>query len=188
MSNKVRLQPLADKDMSEELLEMTKHYRRGGILPNVFRIALRHTKLFKAYKPFSLFTQALSNVEPRVRELAILRVAWNNQSEYEWVHHVRIALQETNLREADFDNIKIGTEAPNWGELDKMVLSLVDQMRATSNVDDETYEYLMTSLGEHKFTELLHTIGNYDMIAKVLNIFGVPLEEGLEAFETNIQK
>ena len=69
-----------------------------------------------------------------------------------------------------------------------MVLSLVDQMKETSNVDDETYEYLITSLGEHKFTELLHTIGNYDMIAKVLNIFGVPIEEGFEAFEMNAEK
>lgn len=188
MSNKVRLQALADEDMSAEQFEITKHYRRGGILPNVIRIALRHTKLFKAYKPFSLFTLALSNVEPRVRELAILRVAWHNKSEYEWVHHVRIALQDTDLRKTDIENIKIGAEAPNWDQLDKMVLSLVDQMKETSNVDDETYEYLITSLGEHKFTELLHTIGNYDMIAKVLNIFGVPIEEGFEAFEMNAEK
>ena len=188
MSNKVRLQPLADEDMSAEQFEITKHYRRGAILPNVIRIGLRHIKLFKAYKPFSLFTLALSNVEPRVRELAILRVAWHNKSEYEWVHHVRIASQETDLSEADIENIKIGANAENWGELDKMVLSLVDQMKETSNVDDKTYEYLMTSLGEHKFTELLHTIGNYDMLAKVLNIFGVPLEEGFEAFKKNVEK
>src|SRR5207342_2343283 len=30
-------------------------------------------------------------LEPRVRELIILRVAWNTRSPYEWLQHVRIA-------------------------------------------------------------------------------------------------
>ena len=185
MAGKMRLKPLSDDELSPEQMEMTKHYRRGGVLPNVFRIALRHTKLFKAYKPFGLFTQALSSVDPRAREIGILRVAWNNNAEYEWVHHVRIALDETDLTEADIDNIKIGPDADGWSKIDRAVISLVDQLREKSNVDDATYETLMNEMGEHKFTELLYTIGNYDMVSKALNVFGVPLEEGFEAFAMN---
>ena len=185
MAGKMRLKPLSDDELSPEQMEMTKHYRRGGVLPNVFRIALRHTKLFKAYKPFGLFTQALSSVDPRAREIAILRVAWNNNAEYEWTHHVRIALDETNLTETDIANIKIGVEAEAWSELDRAIISLVDQLREKSNIDDATYELLMNEMGEHKFTELLYTIGNYDMVSKALNVFGVPLEDGFEAFAMN---
>ncbi len=185
MTVKERLSPLTDEELNEEQLELTKHYRRGGVLPNVFRIALRHTKLFKAYRPFALFTMALSNVDPRVRELAILRVGWNNSSEYEWTHHVRIALDETDLTPEEIERIKLGADAPGWSELDAAVLSLVDQMRETSNCDDATFNYLMEHLGEHVFTELLHTIGNYDMLSKTLNIFGVPLEEGFREFKEN---
>lgn len=179
-----RLLPLTDEEMTEEQHELTKHYRRGGVLPNIFRIALRNTKLFKAYKPFGLYTMALSSVPPRMREIAILRVAYNSKSDYEWGHHVRLGRDEGGLSVDEIMRIKQGPDAPGWGKVEAAVIRMVDQMHATSDLDDENYAILMDALGEDAFVELLNTIGNYAMVSSLLNIFGVPLEEGVPGIDT----
>jgi 4-carboxymuconolactone decarboxylase len=179
-----RIMPLTDAEMSEEQHELTKHYRRGGVLPNIFRVALRNMKLFKAYKPFGLYTMALSSVPPRIREIAILRVAYNSKSDYEWGHHVRLARDEGGLSVEEIARIKQGPDVTGWGKVEAAVIRMVDQMRATSDLDDETYAVLMEALGEDAFVELLNTIGNYAMVSSLLNILGVPLEEGVPGIDT----
>lgn len=183
-----RLLPLTDEEMTEEQHELTKHYRRGGVLPNIFRIALRNTKLFKAYKPFGLYTMALSSVPPRMREIAILRVAYNSKSDYEWGHHVRLGRDDGGLSVDEIMRIKRGPDAPGWGTVEAAVIRMVDQMRMTCDLDDETYTILMDALGENAFVELVNTIGNYAMVSSLLNIFGVPLEAGVPGIDTPLSE
>lgn len=183
-----RVIPLTDEQMTAEQHELTKHYRRNGVLANIFRVALRNTKLFKAYKPFGLYTMALSSVPPRMREIAILRVAYNSKSDYEWGQHVRLGRDEGRLSVDEIKRIKQGPDAAGWGKVEAAVIRMVDQIRATSDLDDETYAIVMEALGEDAFVDLLNTIGNYAMIASMLNVLGVPLEEGVPGIDTPLSE
>lgn len=177
-----RVQPLTDGELNEEQLDLVKHYRRDGELPNVFRVALRNTKLFKVYKPWALYTMALSSVPPRIRELAIMRIAYLNKSDYEWGHHLRLA-REAGVSNEELMRVKAGPDAPGWSELDRAVVSLVDQMKYDADLDDATYAILIDGMGEDAFVELVNTIGNYAMVSTMLNIFGVPLEPGVPGID-----
>lgn len=177
-----RVALLDDDQMSAEQLDLVKHYRRDGHLPNIFRVALRNTRLFKAYKPFGLYTMALSSVPPRLRELAILRVAWLTRCDYEWGHHVRIG-HEIGLTDTEIARVKHGSTAPGWLPLEAAAIEMVDQIKRDTDLDDATYALLVAGIGEDAFVELLNTIGNYMMVSAMLKILGVPLEPGIAAID-----
>ena len=180
-----RVEPLRDDQMSEEQLDMVKHYRRDGQLPNIFRVALRNTRLFKAYKPFGLYTMALSSVPPKLRELAILRVAYLSKSDYEWGQHLQIS-REIGITNAEIARVKEGAAAPGWEKLESATISMVDQIKYSSDVDDAIYSTLIQGIGENALVELINTIGNYAMIATLLNILGVPLDSGVEGIDATL--
>jgi 4-carboxymuconolactone decarboxylase len=185
MSTTPRVEPLRDDQMTDEQLDLVKHYRRDGQLPNVFRVALRNTKLFKAYKSFGLYTMALSSVPARLRELAILRIGYLNKSDYEWGHHVRIS-QDIGLSNADIARVKLGADAPGWTALEAAAIRLVDQMKYDANLDDATYAILLDEMGEDALVELINTVGNYAMVSTLLNILRVPLEPGVVSIDTQL--
>ena len=67
-------------------------------VPNAIGTMLRHPALagpFLAYNGVLLFDPAL---EPRQRELMVLRVAWRTRLGYEWVQHVRLARVRRHAR------------------------------------------------------------------------------------------
>ncbi len=177
-----RIKPLRDDQMSDEQHDMVRNYRRDGQLPNIFRVALRNPKLFKAYKPFGLYIMALSTVPPRLRELAIMRVACLCKCDYEWGQHLRIA-REIGITDVEIERIRTGSAAPGWAPLEAATIEMVDQMKYDCDLDDATYAMLVTGIGEDAFVELINTIGNYFMVAAVLNILRVPLEPGVMGIE-----
>lgn len=177
-----RVEPLRDYEMSDEQLDLVKHYRRNGHLPNIFRVGLRNPKLFKAYKAFGLYTMALSSVPPKLRELAIMRVAYLNKCDYEWGHHLRIS-REIGISNAEIARVKEGSEAPGWAPLEAAAIKMVDQIKYHADLDDPTYAILVDGIGEDAFVELVNTIGNYAMISAVLNILGVPLEPDIQGID-----
>lgn len=177
MTTRMVPQILRDEDMDAEQLDGVKHYRRHGLLPNVFRLMLRYKNLFKAFKPFALHMMVMSSVAPRLREIAILRVMHNNGADYEWHHHVQVAMREDiGMTETEIESIRAGAAAACWSELDAAVISLVDQLKETANVDDNTYRLLNQAMDETAFTELVLTVGNYDMMSKLFNVYQLPME------------
>ena len=186
MTRPPRLEPLTDAEMSPEAHELTNGYRVGDQLYNVFRIAVRHLRLFKSYKSFGLFTQVRSSLEPRHRELAILRIAYLNRSDYEWGHHARIAM-ECGLAAAEVERVKAGADAPDWQDFDRVILRAVDQLKFDTDLDDEIYAALSAVLTEIQLTDLIYTVGNYAMVSTALKVFGVPLEEGVHGIDAPVR-
>ena len=83
-----RLGPV--EDPSPEQAELLAPYRTfsGGEPYNIFRTLARHPKLFKRSMVLATGLLVKGNLPPRVREIAILRVAWragsNVRSETRW--------------------------------------------------------------------------------------------------------
>ncbi|MGV7852262.1 carboxymuconolactone decarboxylase family protein, partial [Mycobacterium kansasii] len=73
----------------------------SGILPpercnprhagNALSTFARHPALAKAFLRFNIHLLFDSTLPPRVRELAILRIAHRRGCAYEWAHHVALA-------------------------------------------------------------------------------------------------
>jgi AhpD family alkylhydroperoxidase len=136
---------------------------------NLLATLVRHPKLTRAFLRFNHHLLFSSTLPPRLRELAVLRVAHLRHCDYEWEHHVRMG-RETGLTDEDIDGIQRG-EALD--DLDRAILHAVDDLADKSVVSDETWAVLSERLDERQRMDLVFTIGCYGALAMAINTFGV---------------
>lgn len=180
-----RMMLASEADLDAEQARLAESYRRDGEIINVVRLFARFTEFFRAYKPFGLYTMVRSSLPPRIRELAILRLAVINKSDYEWAHHSRIALS-CDISIEEVERIRVGDDR-GWGEDDLAILQCVDAVRSDASITDELYARLSRFMDERAIFDLVITIGNYNMVSAALNVARVPLEDGLVGFREPVQ-
>ena len=134
---------------------------------------VRHPDLTKAFLGFNVYLLFRSSLPPRLREVAILRVAHRRECTYEWEHHVELAEAE-GLTSTDVEAIRRGVATD---EVDELVLRAVDELDETSNLTDETWKALGEHLSDRQRMDLVFTVGAYGMLAMAFNTFGVQLEK-----------
>ena len=91
----MRLPPLPadrwDDAVQQALAVMLPEERRNpDDASNILSTFVRHPDLTKAFLRFNVHLLFHSTLPPRLRELAILRVAHRTSSDYEWAQHVKI--------------------------------------------------------------------------------------------------
>lgn len=133
----------------------------------------RHPDLAKAFLRFNVHLLFRSTLPARLRELAILRVAYRRGCSYEWTHHVDMG-KDAGLTDTEIQDLQHGVAS---GELDRAVLAAVDELDDKSNVSDATWNVLSEHLDERQRMDLVFTIGCYGLLAMAFNTFGVELEE-----------
>src|SRR4051812_2599425 len=80
----MRVAPLAPSERSEEQAALVA---RAGGERAVFSTLVRHAELFGDFLPFGQRLLNRSTLEPRERELLIMRVAGRCRAPYIWAHH-----------------------------------------------------------------------------------------------------
>ena len=87
-----RIAPLAESEWTDEVRELLapsgKTFR--GQVPNVMATIARHPKLLRRWTVFANHVLFKSSLPGREREIAILRIGWLCQAEYEWGQHAII--------------------------------------------------------------------------------------------------
>lgn len=152
-------------------------------VPNVLTTLMRHPALAG---PFLVYNAVLLNtpaVEPRVRELMVLRVAWRTRSTYEWAQHVRIA-RSCGITTEELDAIGDGPDAGIWSALDADVLAATDQLLDDYRIDDDTWARLAERLDERQLMEVAFIVGTYTCLAMAFNSFGLELDPELHETTT----
>ncbi|HUP86608.1 MAG TPA: DUF480 domain-containing protein [Acidimicrobiales bacterium] len=174
-----RVAPLGDDELDEQQRELLS----GVIVPgagrteNIFRTLVRHPGLFRKWMPFG--GKLLNGKLPaRERELAILRVGWLCQSEYEWGQHVPIG-KRAGLTEEEIARIPVGPKAPGWSDLDATILTATDELHEDSCISDLTWARLSQVYDDKQLIELVMAVGHYHLVSMALNTLGVQREEGV---------
>lgn len=120
-------------------------------------------------------------LDPRLRELAILRVARLSQAEYEWVQHVPIA-KAVGTSDAEVAALERGDVADACFDVrTRAVLDFVTDVVENVRASDDRLRALRAHLDEREVVELLLAVGYYMMIARLLETTGVDLEPPLES-------
>ena len=177
----MRLPPLpadqwdAEVDKALASVMLPPERRSPGAAGNVVGTLVRHPKLAKAFLRFNFYLLYSSSLSPRLRELAILRVAHRTNSTCEWVPHVALG-RRAGLSEDEIAAVQRG-EAAN--DLDRAVLTAVDELHDGYELSDQTWSALREHLDEQQRMDLIFTIGCYTALAMALNTFGVELEDDL---------
>ncbi|WP_018635976.1 carboxymuconolactone decarboxylase family protein [Parafrankia elaeagni] len=189
-----RIEPLPVEDWSEDAAEtLPKYLRRPELflsgrpdalpMPTSLRLFAHHIRLTEPWLAFSEVLASKDSVlDPRHRELLVLRVAWRTRSSYEWTHHLRIG-RHSGVTSEEIHAIPQGAAADLWAPLERAMLAAVDQMIDQFRVDDETWQVLASHLDKPQLLELSFVIGSYLCLAQVLNNVGLQAEPPTEAID-----
>jgi len=173
-----RVAPLADSELDGEARALIDGMRDlGGEAANIFRTLARHPKLLKRWLVFGNHILAKSTLDPREREIAILRVGYRCRSIYEWTQHVRIGRQ-TGLSDAEIARIGAGPDAAGWSEFDAAILRATDELHDDAMIGDATWKQLSERYSTEQIMDLIFTVGQYHTVSMALNSLGVQTEHG----------
>ena len=163
-------------DLKDASPEVQKLLTGRPVVLNVQRMTANAQKIFVQRSRLSnaLFTQ--TTIDPRLRELAILRTAKNCKSVYEWTQHVPAA-RHVGLSEQQINSIEDWQDAAHFSDLERLVLKFTDEVNANVKASHETLEGLKNHLSPGEIIELLIIIGHWRQTASILETTEVDLEE-----------
>jgi alkylhydroperoxidase family enzyme len=152
---------------------LPKERRTPENASNILGTFVNHPDLTKEFLKFNVHLLFNSTLPPRLRELAILRVAHRTDSKYEWVQHVKMGLRE-GLTDDDIAGVQRGEAADAF---DRTVLAAVDELLATYELSDATWSALGERFDKRQRMDFIFTIGCYVTVSMALKTFGVELEQ-----------
>jgi 4-carboxymuconolactone decarboxylase len=135
-------------------------------------VLARYPDLTKAFLRFNMHLLMRSSLSPRIRELAILRVAHRADCEYEWEHHVDMGMRE-GITEEEIAGVQRGEMAD---EVDRIIVRGVDELIDKTNLSDATWAALSQHFNERQRMDFVFTVGCYNALAMAFNTFGVEVE------------
>src|SRR5271170_1451686 len=148
---------LEDKDATPEVRKMLTS---RPVVLNVQRMTANAQGIFAQRNRLSnaLFTQI--KLDPRLREIAILRTAKDCHSVYEWTQHVPAA-KHVGVTDEQIAAIENWPAAQCFSELERLVLQLTGEVNAHVKGSHETVAGLKQRLSPGEIIELLVIIGHW---------------------------
>ncbi len=178
-----RIGPLPEEEWTDEVREVLSSAGMGEISTlHIYTTMVRHPGLMRRWLQYGGKLLFKGKLPPRIRELAILRIAWLCQAAYEWGQHVAIA-HDLGFTVEDVERVVSGPADPGWDEADSAVLRAVDELHGSAGISDATWAALATVFDEVLLIELVMLIGLYHGVAYFLNSFGVSLEDEIGGIE-----
>jgi 4-carboxymuconolactone decarboxylase len=149
---------------------------------NILGTLAQYPAMMEKYHTFAGHILYLNSLEPRHRELLILRVAVLGGVAYEWHQHVYIA-RELGVTDDELERIAQGADAAGWSKFEAALMRAVDELVVNAEMSDETWDVLACELDRHQLMDLVFTVGNYYLLAMAFLSFGVPVDSDLAAVE-----
>ncbi len=154
---------------------------------NVHRQTLHSPRVARLSRDLGLYFRNLSRLDLRLRELAILQVAYCARSPYEYSHHIKIAL-DAGVDPADLSAIATETrgDASHLDPFTRAALAAARQMADGGSVSDDLFATLKQSLDSEMVVDLLFLISFYCGFVRFTGALEVQVEASylpyLEAF------
>ena len=137
-------------------------------------VMLNAPEVSKRALGLAAFLRAETSLEPRVRELAMLVAARENDCQYIWNAHAPPA-REAGLRDDIVDALRDKKELPNLAPDEDAVVNYGREFFRTRQVSQATFDAALSQFGALGLTELTTLMGCYAMLAFNVNAFGVEL-------------
>ena len=143
----------------------------GSVLLNAPEVAQRALGL-------ALYLRTDTSLEPRIRELAMLLAARENDCQFIWNAHAPPA-RRAGLRDEIVDALRDKAELPNPSADEIAVVNYGREFFRTRKVSQAAFDAVLEQFGRNGATELTTLLGCYAMLAFNINGFGVELPDGI---------
>jgi len=173
-----RIPPITDKESDDEIKELLAGSgSMAGPASNIFSTLVRHPGLFRKWMPYGGKLLAGGKLPARDRELLILRTAWNCRAAYEWGHHVTIG-RAAGLTDEEIARVPRSPAAAGWSAFDAALLRAADELHADAVLSEASWTALAARYQERQLIEVPMVVGQYHMVAFLVNSLGVEPDPG----------
>jgi alkylhydroperoxidase family enzyme len=154
---------------------------------NLFRALANSPDALRRHSAFGAWIRHECELDPRLRELAILQVGYLTASPYEWSHHIKIG-HDFGVSDEDVAALIADTagQEHGLGELESAVLAAARQITTDMHMADETWAFLHERLGKARLVDLVMVVSFYNAVVRILGTLQIDVEpdytQYLEAF------
>ncbi len=143
---------------------------------NIFRMLAHADSAFVPYLGLGGVLLAQLELDPKLRELAILLVAARTGAEYEWIQHVGIAkaigIDDEQIAAVECGDLQAACLDPDA----RILLRFTNEVLQRPRADDDTFAALRERFPPRQIVELLLVIGSYHMLARVMTTLDIDLD------------
>jgi 4-carboxymuconolactone decarboxylase len=172
-----RLLPVVEPT-EEQLKLMHTSLERGDVPLNIFATLAHNPALLQRVNRLGGYFLFKGSLDPREREIVILRTSFRSGCRYEFGQH-RLIGREAGLSDEEIRSLSSESAGEFWSDRDRPLIDLVDELAANGCVSSSTWQALASRWSEVELVELLLLPGYYRMLADFLNSVGVELDNGV---------
>jgi 4-carboxymuconolactone decarboxylase len=176
------VQPPYEGDIAEQL---AKWMPPGApVEPLVlFRTLVVHPELASRMRPLGSALLAHGLLEPRDREIVVLRTCARAGAEYEWGVHAVAFAASAGLEDDQVAATVAGHgDDPVWSAREGLLIRLVDELHETNTISAEAWAELADEFSSSQLLELIVTAGWYRTLSYVVNAIGIEHERWAARF------
>jgi alkylhydroperoxidase family enzyme len=157
--------------------EVQEAFQALPVRLNIFRMMAHAPTSFRPLMRLGQSILAGQQLEPELREYAILMAAHSYGGRYEWIQHVPIA-EACGATEEQISAIERRDLAAScFDEKEKTFLAFVDESARNVRCTDETFAAMKKQFNEREIVETILTIGYYQMLARLTECTDTELDE-----------
>lgn len=149
--------------------------RRRGRTRGPFLVWLHSPELCEKVEALGAYCRFSSSLDPRLRELSLLVAARHFDAQYSWNAHVDKAVELGVCRESL--TALAENRTPSFTRSDEeAVYRFGTEILGEHFVSDATFARARDELGEQGIVDLIGSLGNFSMLAMLLNACQVDLQ------------
>jgi alkylhydroperoxidase family enzyme len=172
-----RVELLDIGQMEPELQKVLRKMEGNGYeVLNIHKALAHAPELCAAFVRMANKLLFRTKIEPKLRELAILRVARLTKARYEREQHEAVA-RELGMPDLQIDAVKKWQGSRHFDKHEQTVLQFTDELTGQVRAKNSTYKKLQAFLSEREIVELTLTVGFYNMVSRFLEALEVDLDE-----------
>jgi alkylhydroperoxidase family enzyme len=172
-----RISLIEEKDHPElaDLIGKIRAGRRGSLI-NVYKLLLHSPALAAIWLDFVSAARFKTELDGRLREIVIVRVAHLNRTTYVFKQHVPQLSTPEGLTDQESDSLADWRSAASFSARECAALAYTDAMTRDVAVSDEVFEALRSYFNERQIVELSVLIGLYNMHTRVFSALRIDPE------------
>ncbi len=174
-----RIAPLQPPYADETAALLAKWMPTGSDVEplRLFRTLAVHDDFASRMRPLGAGILGHPRLDPRERELLILRTCARAGAEYEWGVHALAFGKPLGLTEDQLAATVSGRVGdPVWSESDAQLIAAADALYDTATIPDDLWSELAARFQDDQLLELVIVAGWYRLISYVVNTTRVELE------------
>ena len=148
---------------------------RGIEVPNVYRTLGHAPAMLRAWLDMAWPIRLNAKTSRALRELVILRAAQVAGVDYEWAHHVQMALA-AGVPQAQIDALAGASASPHFSAAERAAIRMAEEVTRGPGASAEGMAELARHYEPDEQVELVLTASFYACVGRFLTSFAVELE------------